>query len=45
MAEEPRSYTGAHLKPLLKGPLAEVAAKPKRKARVSAAAREREAAE
>ncbi|MDB5693565.1 MAG: uvrA, partial [Alphaproteobacteria bacterium] len=45
VAEEPRSYTGAYLKPLLKGRRADVALKPKRKARASAAVREREAAE
>lgn len=45
VAEEPLSYTGAYLKPLLKGPRAEVAPKPKRKARGMAAVREREAAE
>lgn len=45
VAEEPRSYTGAYLKPLLKGERTEAAPARKKKARVSAAAREREAAE
>ncbi|HEY1604585.1 MAG TPA: excinuclease ABC subunit UvrA [Allosphingosinicella sp.] len=45
VAEEPRSYTGAYLKPLLKGLRAEAAPKPKRKARARAMEREREAAE
>jgi excinuclease ABC subunit A len=44
VAEEPRSYTGHYLKPLLQVARAEaVAAKPKRKRKV--AAQEREAAE
>jgi excinuclease ABC subunit A len=45
VAEEKRSYTGAYLKRLLKGPRAEVAPKPKRKTRAKAVDREREAAE
>src|SRR3569832_2273535 len=40
VAEEPRSYTGAYLKPLLKGPRAEAAPKPKRKTRAKAVERE-----
>jgi excinuclease ABC subunit A len=45
VAEEPRSYTGAYLKPLLNGPRAEVAPAPKKKTRTKAVVREREAAE
>ncbi|HEX5184960.1 MAG TPA: excinuclease ABC subunit UvrA [Allosphingosinicella sp.] len=45
VAEEPRSYTGAYLKPLLNGPRAESPAPRKKKARASVSMREREAAE
>ncbi|WP_284734632.1 excinuclease ABC subunit UvrA [Sphingosinicella terrae] len=46
VAQEPRSYTGAYLKPLLKGKAAEVvAAQPKKKRGSSASLRQREAAE
>ncbi|PWG02906.1 excinuclease ABC subunit UvrA [Sphingosinicella humi] len=45
VAEEPRSYTGHYLKPLLQGPRAEAAASPSRKKRGSTSMREREAAE
>jgi excinuclease ABC subunit A len=45
VAEEKRSYTGAYLKPLLKGPRAEVVSTSKKKARTLATARLREAAE
>jgi excinuclease ABC subunit A len=45
VAEEPRSYTGSYLKPLLAGPRTEAAAPPKKKARSSASMREREPAE
>jgi excinuclease ABC subunit A len=45
VAEEPRSYTGAYLKPLLKGPRSESGPAPKRKARASASMRVPEAAE
>jgi excinuclease ABC subunit A len=45
VAEEPRSYTGAYLKPLLKGPRAEVKSAQSKKARPSVAMRERAAAE
>jgi hypothetical protein len=43
VAEELRSYTGAYLKPLLRG--AEAPPAPKKKARAKAVVREREAAE
>jgi excinuclease ABC subunit A len=45
VAEEPRSYTGGYLKPLLQGPRTAAAPAPKKKARSSAAVREREPAE
>ena len=45
VAEEKRSYTGAYLKPLLKGPRAEAPASRKKKTRSSTSVREREAAE
>ena len=45
VAAEPRSYTGGYLNSLLKGPRAEPAPPRKKKGRVSAAMREREAAE
>jgi excinuclease ABC subunit A len=45
VANEPRSYTGHYLSPLLKGPEAEVVEAPKVKKRRTAAVREREAAE
>ena len=45
VAEVKRSYTGGYLKPLLKGPRAEAIAAPRKKARSSAAMREREPAE
>ena len=45
VAEEPRSYTGNYLKPLLQGARAEVVAAPVRKKRAKASVREREAAE
>jgi excinuclease ABC subunit A len=45
VAEVARSYTGAYLKPLLRGPRAEPAPPRKKKARAPASMREREAAE
>jgi excinuclease ABC subunit A len=45
VSDEPRSYTGGYLKPLLQGPRAEIVATPKKKARSSASMREREPAE
>jgi excinuclease ABC subunit A len=45
VAEEPRSYTGGYLRPLLEGPRSEPAPAPKKKARSSASMREREPAE
>ncbi|MEA3014665.1 MAG: excinuclease subunit [Sphingomonadales bacterium] len=45
VSEEPRSYTGGYLKPLLQGPRTEIAPALKKKARASASMREREPAE
>jgi excinuclease ABC subunit A len=45
VAEEPRSYTGGYLKPLLKEPRSETITAPKKRARSSASMRERESAE
>jgi len=45
VAEEARSYTGAYLKPLLKGSSAEEAPTPKKKRGSAASTRQREAAE
>jgi excinuclease ABC subunit A len=45
VAEEPRSYTGHYLKPLLQGSNAEVVAAKPRKKRASSSIRQQEAAE
>ncbi|HEV2818421.1 MAG TPA: excinuclease ABC subunit UvrA [Allosphingosinicella sp.] len=45
VADEPRSYTGGYLKPLLQGPRTESVAAPRKKARSSTSMREREPAE
>ena len=45
VSQEPRSYTGHYLKPLLQGSNAEVVAAPAKKKRGSSAMRQREAAE
>jgi len=45
VAEEPRSYTGAYLKPLLQGARTETKPAPKKKRGASVSMREREAAE
>jgi len=45
VAEEPRSYTGGYLKPLLEGPRTDAIAAPRKKARATASLREREPAE
>jgi excinuclease ABC subunit A len=45
VADEPRSYTGGYLKPLLQGPRTETIAAPRKKARSSALMREREPAD
>ncbi|WP_129794118.1 excinuclease ABC subunit UvrA [Sphingosinicella sp. CPCC 101087] len=42
VAEEPRSYTGSYLKPLLKGGVAQTASEPARKKKGGAKAKERE---